>query len=345
MARSPSWGAIEALKSRIKARLKNSRYHFKQTCWPKIRNYQTHLSDKKHLPWLDLLYCSWRYGATPLDYYCLRFFEKTHRERQQYLTTSRIFALRQATAETPEKTLILRDKFLFNQKFQPYLGRDFWTWEQLLAAPALPPTLVMKARWGQGGEKIRLLSGVQDKQACLQSIQELVSHPADYLYESLIVQHPALEALYAGGVNTLKVLTCLHNQAVEVWGVMLSLGTRAHIDNFMQDGIALGVNAQGLVDPNARYLDPHEPPITHHPHTGQDFQNFRVPFFKESLALCEQAAREIPDVRTITWDVAIQPDGPCLIEGNHNWNAYIQIPMQQGLAPRARAVISLAPYD
>jgi hypothetical protein len=331
--------------ARLKARFKNSRYHFKHTPWQKIRRYQANLRVRTRLPWLDLLYCSWRYGASPMDYYCLRFFEKSHRERQQYLTTSRVFALRQSMAETPEKTLVLRDKFLFNQKFQPYLGRDFWTWEQLRVKPSLPVTLVMKDRWGQGGEKIRILSGFKDKEECLQTIRGLVNNPSAYLYESHLLQHPLLAQVYPHVINSVKVLTCIHQQRVDIWVVMLSLGTQAHVDNFTQEGLALAVNAQGVVCQPATYLDPDRPLLTHHPHTDHPLLGFQIPFFEETLNLCRKAAKALPETVTVSWDVAIQPDGPCLIEANHNWSAYIQIPAAQGLASRARAIASLSPYD
>lgn len=331
--------------TQLKTRYKNSRYHFEKTRWQNLRKYQANLSGKKRLPWLDLLYCSWRYGASPLDYYCLRFFEKSHSERGQYLTTSRIFALRQAMAETPEKTLILRDKLLFNQKFKADLGRRFWSWEQLQKEAALPPALVIKDRWGQGGEQIRVISGFKDKPGALQEVQALVSDSSNYLYEEYISQHPLLHAVYPDGVNSLKVLTCVHQQQVEIWAVMLSLATQAHLDNFMQGSLALAVNEQGVVCRPATYLDPDRATVTHHPHTNHVLQGFTVPFFEEALALCRRAAKAIPDVSTVTWDVAIQPEGPCLIEGNHNWNAYIQVPTQQGIASRARAIAILSPYD
>lgn len=333
------------MKNSLFTRWKNLRYHFQNTPWHTLRDYQQQLYQTQRLPWWDLVYSSWVHGASPLDYYCLRFFEKGAQERRGYLTTSRIFALRQATQETPSKTLILRDKLLFNQSFQTLLGRQFWSWEALCNTQTIPSPLVMKKRCGQGGEAIHILSDFHNNQDCFQQIEGLLAHPEEYVYESYLVQHEALHSLYPHAVNSLKVLTCYHQGQVSIWGTALSVATQPHLDNFSQNGLTLALSPQGRVQGVARYRDPHRPAESHHPLTGVAFEGFQVPFFQEALRLCQEAALRLPAVSTISWDVAILPNGPCLIEGNHNWNAHIlQIPTGQGMAPLARALAPLTPY-
>ena len=50
--------------------------------------------------------------------------------------------------------------------------------------------------------------------------------------------------------------------------------------------------------------------------TGTAIIGFEVPFFLEALAMCNQAALKVPQMRFVAWDVAITEDGPCFIEGN-----------------------------
>lgn len=333
------------MRSSLLTRWRNLRYHFQNTPWHTLRDYQQQLHHTQRLPWWDLVHSAWVHGASPLDYYCLRFFEKGTQERQRYLTTSRIFALRQATQETPAKTLVLRDKLLFNETFRPLLGRQFWSWETLRSAQVIPSPLVIKKRYGQGGEAIHILSDFHNPQDCLRKIERLLEHPRQYVYESHLVQHPDLQRLYPHAVNSLKVLTCYHQGQVSIWGTVLSIATQPHLDNFSQKGLTLALSPQGIAQGTARYRDPHRPPESHHPLTRIAFAGFQVPFFQAALALCQETALRLPDIATISWDVAILPQGPCLIEGNHNWNAHIlQIPMEQGMAPLARALAPLTPY-
>ena len=42
-----------------------------------------------------------------------------------------------------------------------------------------------------------------------------------------------------------------------------------------------------------------------------------IPYWKEAVALCKEAALVIPQIRYCGWDVAITPEGPVFIEGNH----------------------------
>ena len=53
-----------------------------------------------------------------------------------------------------------------------------------------------------------------------------------------------------------------------------------------------------------------------HPDTHIRFVGYQLPMIPEAIALAKRAAREIPQMRHVGWDVAITPDGPAIIEGN-----------------------------
>jgi D-alanine-D-alanine ligase-like ATP-grasp enzyme len=46
------------------------------------------------------------------------------------------------------------------------------------------------------------------------------------------------------------------------------------------------------------------------------FEKFQIPFYQEAKKLAVEAATRVPQLRVVGWDVAIQADGPILIEGN-----------------------------
>jgi hypothetical protein len=59
---------------------------------------------------------------------------------------------------------------------------------------------------------------------------------------------------------------------------------------------------------------------------------FQIPFWPETLKLAKDAARLHPQNRSIGWDIVVTPDGPGLIEGNHDWCKLVwQMPVKQGL--------------
>lgn len=55
---------------------------------------------------------------------------------------------------------------------------------------------------------------------------------------------------------------------------------------------------------------------THHPDSGILFKSIQVPFLQQAIELVKSAARSIPAIRWIGWDLAITPQGAVLIEGN-----------------------------
>ena len=56
-----------------------------------------------------------------------------------------------------------------------------------------------------------------------------------------------------------------------------------------------------------------------HPDTNIQFSDFLVPQFEEAKQLCIKAHKVFNSIHSIGWDVAVTENGPCLIEGNDNW--------------------------
>ena len=52
------------------------------------------------------------------------------------------------------------------------------------------------------------------------------------------------------------------------------------------------------------------------PDTGIPLVGYQLPMIEEAKAMACEAAREIPEVGHVGWDMAIGPDGPAIIEGN-----------------------------
>jgi hypothetical protein len=59
--------------------------------------------------------------------------------------------------------------------------------------------------------------------------------------------------------------------------------------------------------------------MTQHPVTKTVFENYSIPFLQQAEDLVLKAARLVPTLRLIGWDIAIGESGPVLIEGNSNY--------------------------
>ena len=75
--------------------------------------------------------------------------------------------------------------------------------------------------------------------------------------------------------------------------------------------------------------------FTKHPTTNIELLGFQIPLWKEVKELVTNAAKEIPQLKLIGWDVAIAKDGPCLIEANqfpgHDLYSMIKTPNNIGM--------------
>lgn len=74
-----------------------------------------------------------------------------------------------------------------------------------------------------------------------------------------------------------------------------------------------------------------------HPTTNKKIKGIQLPYWKEICDMLDEAGKVVPEVRYVGWDIAITPNGPCLIEGNTSPGyKYYQIPahMENGCGNR-----------
>ena len=137
------------------------------------------------------------------------------------------------------------------------------------------------------------------------------------MVEEAIRQHPEVSRLCPQSVNTLRVVTLLAGGEAKFVYALLRVGSgQGHVDNISSGGMYTLVGPQGelefpaFCDQTGLYYD-------RHPVTGVAFRGYRLPFFREAVELCCQAAQVEPRLGYIGWDVAVTPDGPVLVEGNN----------------------------
>ncbi|CAA9379176.1 MAG: hypothetical protein AVDCRST_MAG93-9049, partial [uncultured Chloroflexia bacterium] len=161
-----------------------------------------------------------------------------------------------------------------------------------------------------------------------------------YLLQAKVPQHDHLNALAPSTTNTVRVVTFLdHTNTVHIHFAILRLGRQGNVaDNWDRGGIsvaidpATGVLGAGVLKPKygGQWLEVH-------PDSGVRFTGQQLPYWEEIVALCLQAARVLPKVRSVGWDVAITPTGPVLIEGNPDWDLpMVQVHTQGYLQPAIR---------
>jgi len=136
------------------------------------------------------------------------------------------------------------------------------------------------------------------------------------LVEQAIVQHHEMARLSPSSVNTLRVVTVLTDRGPKViYTIVRASDGVKPVDNGTSGGMYTVVPSDGVMkypmfsDADSTYYDVH-------PLTKTRFAGFKVPYYREAVTLCLQAALRIPRLRYVGWDVAITETGPVLVEGN-----------------------------
>ena len=178
------------------------------------------------------------------------------------------------------------------------------------------------------------------------SAQDLLAHLAacsrsgPYILQERLTNHPAIAALGPHAVCTARIVTCRQadGQPAHLLSVfrMPAATETAAADNFAAGGFASAVDhAAGTLNTAVRKnLNDAAIDYVAYPGSAQPFAGFCLPFWKEALDLCLQAHRVFSEFPSVGWDVAITPDGPVLLEGNHDWD--VALAQQPGCRPLGR---------
>lgn len=302
---------------------------------------------------LDMLLCIVLYNVGFYDYYIFGFVHiRRHCDRKTFFTMRDNWRLSRLV-NTPEATEIFKDKSLFYEHFSDFLGRETLDLrrskpEALAELLRRSPVVFFKAPCGFGGLEVKRFDSAEmklDDPAAVQSLCNDHTEKGLFLAEEALAQHPDMNALYPHSLNTIRVVT-LTDKSGEPHVLYTFIRTGQHgavVDNTTSGGLNALVCADGVIrkpalcDKTGVYFDAH-------PDTGMRFVGFTVPYYTEAVELCKNAAKVVPDMRYVGWDVGITPNGPVLVEGNdlpaYDGQIYHQQEHPgQGLKPLVRSIV------
>ncbi len=296
----------------------------------------------------DILWCAARYGAGYYDYLMFGFYDMNGRERDTYLTRVRNKKVQEIMNDIAYSDEF-DDKLRFNENFAEFLGRktlngetatvadltDFLDGQEAIFAK------INHSDCGRGVEKL-YVKDFESPAAMLDYIQQnkLV------VLEQVLKQHEDMARLHPASVNTMRILTDLVDDTVHIAYITVKMGRGGGVcDNSGQGGVLCRVDIEsGRICSPA--TDDYFNVYDKHPDTGIVFQGYQLPMVDEAIALAKKAARKVPQVGHVGWDVAITPDGPAIIEGNDFpgtdlCQLYPHYPEKHGLWPYYKELLGI----
>jgi hypothetical protein len=280
-----------------------------------------------------------RYDVHPVDYFLLHFPERPENDLVEHANT--LFMNRFHRSQNSRKARgCFQNKKAFLDAFTRFTNRRHFdlsehngdAFRQWLME-AQPRHVMVKTLFGTGGKGVMKLTLDYRSHPVLMPDQvpfdvffsRLISKKF-LLAEEFVTQHPLLMAWNPSCVNTIRVITLLQpNGRTSVFAAILRLGSGAEVDNFHSGGIAVLIDLErGTTQGRGFRMEPsNEEFCVTHPITQVPLEGLAIPFWKETLHMVTEAASVVPGAGTVGWDMAITPDGPCIIEGNDNWDKII----------------------
>ena len=142
---------------------------------------------------------------------------------------------------------------------------------------------------------------------------------SDFIIEEPVVQHQDM-VFGNKSVNTIRAYTTYDKKLNKAFCIATTLRAgvgNSIIDNSHAGGLSYEIDIDtGVID--SRGWGHQNAGGIYHPNTEICMLGRKIPYWKEVIELCQNAASLIPEVAYIGWDVAITEKGPILIEGNHD---------------------------
>ena len=266
----------------------------------------------------DMVWCGFRYRAGYMDYDLFHFWDLNAAQRASVLTRGRTDQY-VAALNRREDWVIFDRKPQFLERFAPFVQRkwldltdagaeDLERFGRELGAFIIKP---IDDSHGNGVDKI-VSAEVTDWAALYERLRE----NGQLLCEEVIPQHEALNAVWPGSINTVRIDTILKDGKVHPVAACLRVGNGERpIDNFCSGGMVAPVDRKtGRVTGPA--VDNQNRLYAYHPGTGTKFEGVQIPMWQAIMDLLRDAAPIVPTVRFVGWDIAVTPTGPVLVEGN-----------------------------
>lgn len=295
---------------------------------------------------LDMINCARRYGAGYYDYLTFGFWDLTHEQRDTFLTRLRNKKLISHFNDDTYEHLF-DNKEHFNKLFKDYIKRDYINFQT--ASKGDVRKFVEKHRRifckpvdGSCGHgcSIKCLDDYED----FDDMYRDLFLEESWLLEEVLEQHPDNKKIYPDAMNCLRIITVVDKQGVphvifatQKYGLNgrvvdnYGFGTRVDLETgkICSPGVS-GDGSMGIV-------------YETHPLTGEKLEGHQVPMFFEACELAKEAARVVPQVRYVGWDIGITPDGPAIVEGNNYcahdfWQLPAQTPEKTGILPVFEAI-------
>jgi len=302
------------------------------------------MSGSKLFYWIDYLTDYVLYGASLNDYFAYGFYKLRPNGKNEFITYRRYHKL-QRILNAKKDIEILRDKSKFNVYFSDFTKRESVLFNEMAFDDfksffARHHVVFVKDTQSFRGKGIICYS---EGEVNIDSLYiKLKESNSVYLLEPKISELKELQDFHPWSINTIRIVTVYDDKrdVVHFMNARIRMGNnKRNVDNFHASGIGANIDLEtGII--NSIGYDMYNNTYIKHPLTGKQILGFQIPYWEECKAFAEKAARHLPSVRYVGWDIVIMKNGEfLLIEGNDNADHDFQQLHNKGLWKEYKALL------
>ena len=296
----------------------------------------------------DMMYSRRRYLVSYTQYFLFHFEGKSDAERRTFVGEFEKKKLTYALHSDLEVRRKFFDKYLAYETFRPYYRREMLLLSTASDLPALEtfaerhPRFLLKALdKAEGKDIFRFdLAEGDTPDAAAETAKAIFPCVA----EEYLAQAPEMAAFHPASVNTIRYVTFLRpDRLVHMYAILRTGSGDSIVDNAGAGGICASVDPEtGVIRTDGFRED--GTCYAAHPDSGVVFKGTRLPRWDELVSLVEELARVVPEQKYVGWDLALTPEGWCMIEGNDRaMFTAVQMCEQKGLRPVIEETFLYAP--
>ena len=254
-------------------------------------------------------------GIGYVDYLKGNYINLSNEEKKDFLTKRNYVRLVKYLNKRGYQ-MIFHDKVVFNRIFKDYIGRDFIDirevgYKGFKKFVKGKENVFAKKHNSFGGDGVKKVNLAGED---LKVLFNQLYNNKQYLIEDTLIQNEYLDWINPKAVNNVRLVTLLKDG--EAYVVFKTLRINAGGEEVIScHDIYMTLDDEGNVLGNV--VDDECNIYKKHPVTGFKFKGAKIPHMDKALELVKSAAKLVPEMRWIGWDVAITEDGVAIIEGNN----------------------------
>ena len=268
----------------------------------------------------DMIYCLHRFGISFQDYCIYEFIDRNYHCRASFVSDK----LRYHYCDILNDKCVLplmTDKYECYKKYKKFFKREVCGCHEIGDKDAFisfvhkHKKFIFKPLQEHSGHGIEIFSLEDIDEESFFS--ERINQGA-FVVEELIEQGSELAVMHPQSVNSLRVMTFVLGDKVNIIGVTWRIGVgSAVMDNAGAGGIYASIDPRyGFVQTDAvNYRGEH---FNIHPNTNIQIVGYKLPKWDEALSLIQEMSVAIKGTTLISWDIAYSKKGWLMVEANDN---------------------------